>query len=112
MQKHSNILKMAPYFDYYKQLMERITKTLDNNTEPIIIRNIEKENDDVIMKVSEVPSEFGIETVINEKNFKKLKVHELNGNEKKFIIDVNIVDIYPKNIENFVMLLCKNCQEK
>jgi hypothetical protein len=111
MNKFSNILKLPPFFDYYQEFMNRIAlkmKTLDPNLD-VPMFNVERKPEEI--KLADIPKTFSI-SAINAADFEIKRFDEVAANDTKFILEVNIIEIFPKPIYNFVNILCQNCQNR
>lgn len=117
MNQYSNILKIPQFTDYYRQFLLRIEKRIqgdvatpqNNNSEPgnNIINNNTTLNPEtklidipktIVCQPQEVPDGMVI------KHFDEYK-----ANEKLLYLELNILDISPKPIYNFVNVLCTKC---
>ena len=108
MNKYSNILKIPPYTDYFKDFINRISfkmKAIEPNVEvPVFQNEIRKE--DIEMNVDMV---FGI-IAMNEDNLYPVKrIHDITNEDNRFIIEVNILEFFPDKIYDYVSILCQRC---
>jgi hypothetical protein len=106
MNKHSNILKIPHFTDYYKEFVNRITnkmKAIEPSTELPVFSNPANEEE---MDVDQV---FGL-IALNEDNIYEVKrLHELRKADDRFILELNILEFFPERLYDFVSVLCQKC---
>ncbi len=96
MGKYTNILKITDYTDYYREFMLRLMKV----AEPDI--PIEENHPEVNNHVQHVSDEI---LVVR-------KINEILPTDSKFILNVNLLEIYPKEIKDIILGFCENCNSK
>ena len=116
MNTFSNILKIPQFSSYYKQFMNRLAnklKAIEPNIDIPIFNVSSQEKKDVPMDSSsgDMSGKQLLSKVICKGNEYDVKRYdEITSDDKFFIINVNIMEIYPKPVYNFVNVLCQNCQ--
>jgi hypothetical protein len=106
MNKHSNILKIPPFMDYYKDFINRITNKMKSIEPSVEIPMFNQPKDDMEMDVEQV---FGL-VALNEDNMYEVKrIHELRKEDTRFILEVNILEFFPDKFYDFVAVLCQKC---
>ncbi len=48
----------------------------------------------------------------NYKNFKSKSIYEIKESDKVAVLTLNVLDYYPKNVMDFCMIFCPECQER
>ncbi len=48
----------------------------------------------------------------NYKNFKSKSIYEIKESDKVAVLTLNVLDYYPKNVLDFCMIFCPECQER
>lgn len=109
MNKHSNILKISPFFDYFKDFLYRIKRSKDYSDAPFFN---ERNGENMLSSILDIPNEFVIETLCKEGQYQKRGIKEIDYNEDCFIIDLNVLDIFPKNVDDMVLVYCSSCLER
>jgi hypothetical protein len=107
MNKHSNILKIPQFTDYYKDFINRITnkmKTIEPSSDIPSFANPPR--DDTEMQVDQV---FGLIALNEDNHYEVKRIHELSKDDNKFIVEVNILQFFPEKLYDFTSVLCQKC---
>ena len=110
MNKHSNILKIPTFTDYYKDFVNRITnkmKAIEPSSDIPSFGNLPKE--DVEMEVEQV---FGLIALNEDNHYEVKRIHELKKEDTRFIVEVNILEFFPEKLYDFVSVLCQKCHKR
>jgi hypothetical protein len=112
MNKFSNVLKIPTFSDLYKEMINKIaqkSKTVDPNLDvPMFSTSLDKKFEDLMM--IDNPTTFGI-TALYEPNAYKIKsINELNERDEKFVLQLNVMAIFPQPLYDLTSLMCKKCQ--
>ncbi len=110
MNKFSNILKVPYFSDYYKELINKISqkmRSIDPSSEAPSFAT-EKKLDN--MMIIDSPSHFSVNPILEDGRYQVKTITELNEKDEKFILNLNILEIYPQPIYEFVALMCQKCQ--
>ena len=112
MNKFSNILKIPPFTDLYKEMVNKIAMKLKSSDlsadAPRFVSTGERKFDDVMMV--DTPTNFGIVALYDDTKYKIKSINEISDKDDKFILNVNVMQIYPQVIFDFVSVLCLKCQ--
>jgi hypothetical protein len=110
MNRHSNILKISPTTDYCKEFLNRIQNKLNKSEaanevqQPAENRKDAMEIDDDIF--------FGVNVMNDDNEYQVKRIFELTNEDEKFILEVNILEIFPDKIYDFIYIYCQNCQKR
>lgn len=110
MNKFSNILKVPYFSDYYKDLINKISlkmRNIDPSSEAPAFTT-EKKLDN--MMIIDMPNHFAVQPIIEEGRFQVKSITELTEKDEKFLLNLNILEIYPQPIYEFVAIMCQKCQ--
>lgn len=110
MNKYSNIIKIPPFMDFYKEFMNRLALKIKALEPSIEVPTYEKK-DDVMMSVVESPSFFAV-NCMNGANYPLKKLNELTDQDDRFLLEVNVLGIYPEKVEDYVLIFCGKCQNR
>jgi len=110
MNKFSNILKVPYFSDYYKDLINKISQKMRiiDPTCDAPTFTTERKLDNLMIVDS--PSHFAVNPIIEDGRHPIKTISELNEKDEKFIINLNILEIYPQPIYEFVVVMCQKCQ--
>jgi hypothetical protein len=106
MNKHSNILKIPPFTDYYKDFVNRISNKMKAIEPSSDVPLFNPPRDDVEMDVDQV---FGVIALNEHSDFQVKRIHELRKEDTRFILEVNILEFFPERLYDFVSVLCQKC---
>ena len=113
----SNILKIPQFSSYYKIFMNKLTtklKEIQNLKEdiPMFITNSkEKSPISPLMYNNDSNKKLICKVLLNEnENYDTKKFEAITSQDKKFLMNLNIIEIYPKPLYNFVNILCDGCK--
>ena len=113
MNTFSNILKIPQFSSYYKSFMNRLAtkiKQIDPSAD-VPMYNLTKEIKTVAsMSIDEMKSKTLLAKAKTNNEFETKRFDEITSEDNLFILNVNIMEIYPKPVYNFVNVLCQNCQ--
>lgn len=118
MNTFSNILKVPQFSSLYKTFMNKLALKL-KEIEPSLDIPLFKSNttsndnnnkeDNVHIENTNEPK-CSIEPIIQDNiQYEYMQYNEVTPENKEFILKVNILEIYPKPVYNFVNVLCENC---
>jgi hypothetical protein len=110
MNKFSNILKVPYFSDYYRDLLNKISqkmRQIDPTSEAPAFSS-EKKLDN--MMIIDTPSQFAVQPIVEDGRYQFKTITELTPSDGKFILNLNILEIYPQPIYEFVAILCQKCQ--
>ena len=113
MNKFSNILKIPPFTDLYKEMVNKIALKLKNTDPtaepaPMFVSTAERKFDDLMMV--ETPSHFGISAQYDETKYRVKSVNEISDSDEKFVLHLNVMQILPQPIYEYVSIMCQKCQ--
>ena len=111
MNKFSNILKIPPFTELYKEMVNRIalrTKNFEPCSDVPMFTAPEKKLDD--MMLVDTPTNFGISAQYEEGRYPIKSINELEVNDEKFVLHLNVVSVFPQTIFEFVSVMCEKCQ--
>lgn len=106
MNKHSNILKIPQFFDFFKDFLFRIKRVTDHPDSYLNGNNRYFDN------ILELPTQFAIETLCKEERFVKKSIEQLNKFDERFIINLNIVEVFPNDVNEFIYVHCSSCNAR
>ena len=111
MYRSSNILKIPPSTGLYKYMINKIAVKLKNNNPnaivPMFVSTGERKFYDLMM--ANAPTNFRIVTLYDDTKYKIKSINEITEQDDKFILNVNVFQIYPQVMFNFVSVLCLKC---
>lgn len=110
MNKFSNILKAPPFSDLFKDFMNKIAikmKAIEKSEDVPMFE--ERQKEEVMKNVVESPTQFLVKPKEVGK-FEVKRVSDLSTSDEYFALELNILEIYPANIHEFVCIMCQNCQ--
>lgn len=111
MNKFSNILKIPPMMEMYRVFMNKIALKM-KNIDPTIDTPLFSTNSRVEdIKLVDVPKNWGV-IPLNAGEYEDKRFDELTPEDKKFKLEVNVLEIFPKPVYNFVSILCLNCSNR
>ena len=108
MNKFSNMLKIPTFSDLYKEMLNKIarkSKAMDPNFDvPMFVTTSDSKFEEFML---DSPTNWGV-TVQYESYGHKLKsINDLND---RVVLHLNVMNVYPKSVYDFVSLLCLKCQ--
>lgn len=120
MNTFSNILKIPQFSDYYKQFMNRLVLRLrelqPNVNVPLFPLSSDlkgtKDGDGIgkgIEKLKE-KKHYIIRPIVKEGQYDLKQYTDIVPTDKRFLLEVNVIEIYPKPVYNSVNVLCQNCK--
>lgn len=114
MNAFSNTLNIPQSSDYYKQFMNRLVLKLKEIQPNLDIPLFGTLRDTKVNNNKDGPMEiidnYIVKAIVNHGQYDLKKYNEITPQDKRFLIEVNIIEIYPKPIYNFVNVLCNNCK--
>lgn len=111
MNKFSNILKVPPFTDLYKEFMNKIAnkmKTIEP-TSDVPSFSIDKKPEDVIMSVMDTPEYFGVSALYEEGEYSIKRINDLTEKDEKFVLHLNVMEIFPQTVYDIVSIVCQTC---
>jgi hypothetical protein len=111
MNKFSNILKIPPFTDLYKEMVNKIAqklKTADPSSDAPMFAPSERKFDDLMMV--DTPSHFGISAQYDESKYRVKSINEISDSDEKFVLHVNVMQIFPQPVYEYVSVICQKCQ--
>jgi len=109
MNKFSNILKVPYFSDYYKDLINKISqkmRSIDPTSE--VPAFTEKKLDNLM--IIDMPNHFAVQPVVEDGRYQVKTITELTERDENFILNLNILEVYPQPIYEFVAVMCQKCQ--
>lgn len=118
MNKFSNILKVAPNTDLYMEFMNSLVKRINHMDKSANLPLFSREENLSDLKATgenklNIKKNIIIEPVINEEeNYPEKSVEEITKDDTKVILTLNILDILPRNINDYVSVICPITYER
>lgn len=110
MNKFSNILKIPPTFDLYKEMVNKIAlklKSYEPSLDVPMFGTSERKIEDVM--VVDHPQNFAIAAIYDQTNFSIKSLNEISDYDEKFVLHLNVLHISPQTVYDSALLLCSNC---
>jgi hypothetical protein len=121
MNKFSNILKVNPNSDLYLNFMNEIStkiNSIDNKANiPLSDRSLNKMKFDseTLNTNMEIEKKFIVLPELRNKNSENIPikiVEEITDQDTKVILNLKIIDIIPRNVNDFTYAYCQENQER
>ena len=110
----SNILKIPQNSKYYKVFINKLAeklKSLGNKDMPLFAITPDKTPVSPLQYGDDSKKHCVCKIVLKPNEiYEKKHTDEINPNSKKFLMDLNIMEIYPKPLYNCVNVLCEKCK--
>ncbi len=113
----SNILKIPQFSSYYKIFMNKLTtklkeiQNLQDDIPMFVTNSKEKSPISPLMYNNDSNKKLICKVLLNDnENYDTKKFEEITSQDKKFLMNLNILEIYPKPLYNFVNILCDGCK--
>jgi hypothetical protein len=110
MNKFSNILKIPASFDLYKEMANKIAlkiKSIDPSSDVPMFGATERRLEDLMFVES--ATNFGVEAIYDHSKFSVKTLNELSDTDDIFVLHLNVLQVNPSTIYEYVCLLCSNC---
>jgi hypothetical protein len=110
MNKFSNILKIPASFDLYKEMANKIAlkiKSIDPSSDVPMFGVSERRLEDVM--ILESTTNFAVEAIYDQSKYSVKTLNELTDSDQIFVLHLNVLQINPQTIYEYVCLLCSSC---
>jgi hypothetical protein len=111
MNKFSNMLKIPPTFDLYREMVNKIAtklKTIESSSDVPMFGAYERKLEDLM--IVENPTEFKVKPIKIESSYPIKSINDLTDSDEKFVLHLNVLKINPQSVYDSVLLLCSNCR--